>query len=113
MRQYETGTMTPWEREHWDITVYQLLEKMRDTYEARELFSYRRDGVIYQVSYGEFVSAVMRLAGYFDGLDLAGKYIVIDGRNTYEQIVAMFAAASMGESPPRCALTWTWRTFGI
>ncbi|MCM1134491.1 MAG: AMP-binding protein [Clostridium sp.] len=82
--------------EYQNLTVYQMLEKMTGKFCDRQLFSYWRDGQERKVSYNVFWKDVRRLAGYFDGMELCGRRIVIDGRNTYEQIVSLFAAMAMG-----------------
>lgn len=89
--------------EYRGLTVFRMLEKMAGRFQERTLFSYRRDGQEVSVSYRAFVQDVGRLAAYFDGLGLRGRRIVIDGRNTYEQITALFAAMSMGAAAvPLC-----------
>lgn len=83
-------------KEYEGLTVFQMIQKMGERYGNRPLFSWRRDGREEQVTYGTFVRDVKRLAHFFDALGLRGKCVVIDGRNSYEQVTALFAAASMG-----------------
>ena len=82
--------------EYQDLTVFQMLEKMVGKYREHLLFSYWQDGQIKSVCYTVFFKDVRRLAAYFDSLSLYGQRVIIDGRNTYEQITALFAVMSMG-----------------
>lgn len=89
--------------EYQGLTVFQMLEKMAGKFQEREVFAYWREERAVSVSYVEFFRDVRRLAAYFDRLGLRGRRIVIDGRNTYEQITAMFAAMAMGAvAAPLC-----------
>ncbi len=82
--------------EFWGMTVYEMLERIAGMYGSRELFSYLDENIVRSVSYERFFRDVCVLAGKFVSLGLKGKRIVIDSRNTYEQIASLFAASSMG-----------------
>ncbi|MCI8511927.1 MAG: acyl--CoA ligase [Lachnospiraceae bacterium] len=89
--------------EYQGLTVFQMLEKMAGKFQERQVLSYWSGGQAISVSYTDFFQDVRRLAAYFDGLGLCGHRVVIDGRNTYEQITALFAAMSMGAAAvPLC-----------
>ena len=79
-----------------DMTVFQMLQKNAGKFQERTMLSYWRDGQAVSVTHSGFLRDVQRLAAYFDRLGLRGRRIVIDGRNTYEQLAALFAAMSMG-----------------
>lgn len=83
-------------RAYWGLTAFGMIEKLEKDYGGRPLFSWRQEGTVRRVTYQEFARDVFRLAAWFESLGLRGKIIVIDGRNTYEQITTLFAAASMG-----------------
>ena len=80
----------------WDITVYEMLCKIERLYQARTAFQWRQDGRTCTISYGKLMEDVRRLAGRFQSLGLSGRPLVIDGRNTYEQVAAFLAGAAMG-----------------
>ena len=89
--------------EYHGMTVYQMLNKMTEKFQHSPLFSYWQDGKAHEICYVSFFEDVRRLAGWFDAMGLHGKKIVIDGRNTYEQIAALFAAMAMGAvAAPLC-----------
>ena len=77
-------------------TVYGALERMAQRYGGRPMLTWKREGVIHSVTYGKFFRDVRRLAARFEELGLRGKCVVIDMRNTYEQVAALFAAGMMG-----------------
>ena len=85
--------------EYLDLTIYQMLERMENRFQEKLLFFYKEDGIIKEVSYRQFFGEVRKIAGYFSEKVQKGSFIIIDSRNTYEQIAAMFAAASMGAVP--------------
>ena len=80
----------------WHITIRQMLRRIERLYRERTALQWRRDGQIFTVSYGELMEDVWRLAGRFQALGLEARPLVIDGRNTYEQVVAFLAGAAMG-----------------
>lgn len=89
--------------EYQDMTVFQMLQKNAGKFQERTMLSYWRDGQAVSVTHSGFLRDVQRLAAYFDRLGLRGRRIVIDGRNTYEQLAALFAAMSMGAAAvPLC-----------
>ena len=85
--------------EYLDLTIYGMLERMENRFQEKLLFCYKEDGIIKEISYRQFFSGVKKIAGYFRETVSQGSLIVIDSRNTYEQIAAMFAAASAGVIP--------------
>lgn len=80
----------------YNKTVYEMIKKGRDEFGNRIVFSYRRNGKTEEISFCDFFTDVCKIAYCFEERSLRGKYIVIDGKNDYEAIVAMCAAASMG-----------------
>ena len=72
--------------EYQDMTVFQMLQKNAGKFQERTMLSYWRDGQAVSVTHSGFLRDVQRLAAYFDRLGLRGRRIVIDGRNTYEQL---------------------------
>lgn len=85
--QYEEG---------YKKTVYEMLKESCDRYEDHILFSYVKGKEVEEISYREFYKDVCKVAQHFAKSGLQGEYIVIDGKNEYEAIVAMFGAAVMG-----------------
>ena len=83
-------------RDFWGLTVHGMLARLAERYGDRPLFTWRRGGAIHAVTYGEFFRDVRRLAARLAALGLQGKSVVIDMRNSYEQVAALFAASSMG-----------------
>ena len=84
-------------------TVSGMLEQMARQYGAQPLFTWKRGGEVRSVSYRHFFQDVQRLAAAFDAAGLRGQPVVISGRNSYEQTVALFAAPSMGAvAAPLC-----------
>lgn len=81
---------------YWDMTVYEMLEKMNRRFGEKELFFYREGKETVEISYARFFSDCQRLAGYLESRGLQGRRVVIDARNTYEQVVSFFAVMSMG-----------------
>ena len=96
--------------EYHGMTVYQMLNKMTEKFQHSPLFSYWQDGKAHEICYVSFFEDVRRLAGWFDAMGLHGKKIVIDGRNTYEQIAALFAAMAMGAVAAPLALICSLKT---
>lgn len=80
----------------WGHTIYGMLQNMEELYGGRPLFSWKEEGEIRSADWHIFCRDVRRLAGWFVARDLTGCCIVIDGRNRYEQITALFAAAAAG-----------------
>ena len=80
----------------WNITIYEMLDRLAQLYRDKTVFQWRREGEEYTLSYGELVRDVKRLARRFQDMGLRGRFIVIDGRNTYEQVAAFLAGAAMG-----------------
>ena len=83
-------------REFWGLTVHGMLARLAERYGDSILFTWRRGGAAHAVTYGEFSRDVRRLAARLAALGLQGKPVVIDMRNSYEQVAALFAASSMG-----------------
>ena len=83
-------------QDYFGRTTYGMLERMAQRYGAKPMLTWKREGVIHSVTYGEFFRDVRRLAAHFERLGLRGKFVVIGMRNTYEQVTALFAAAAMG-----------------
>lgn len=79
-----------------DKTVYGILERIESLYGERRALTYRDGSEIIHVTYTRLWRDIRRLAGEFERRGLQKKYIAISGRNTYEQVVAMLAAATMG-----------------
>ena len=84
------------DRYYVDKTVYETLERIESLYGQRRAFTCKEGGETIQVTYTRLWTDVRRLAGEFERRGLQKKYIVISGRNTYEQVVAMLASATMG-----------------
>lgn len=85
--------------EYLDLTVYKMLERMEARFGEKSLFFYMEKGEIREITYRHFFRDVRKLAAYLLREGLRGTYILVDSRNTYEQIVSMFAASSMGAVP--------------
>ncbi len=81
---------------YWDMTVYEMLEKMEKSFGEKPLFYFREGAETVIVSYSRFFDDCRRLAAYFAEAGLAGRRVVISGRNTYTQIAAFFAVMAMG-----------------
>lgn len=85
--QFETG---------YRKTVYEMVRESCAMFGERVLFSYMRRNAIEEVTFDTFYRDVCKTAACFEKRDVAGKYIVIDGKNEYEAIVAMCGAAFAG-----------------
>ena len=80
----------------WGYTVYELLARMAQRFDSQTMLTWKQDGAVYSVTYSEFFRTVGLLAARFEKMGLRGKYVVIDMRNSYEQVAALFAAVAMG-----------------
>lgn len=80
----------------WHITIHQMLRKIEHLYRERTALQWRQGGQTFTVTYGKLMEDVWRLAARFQALGLKAQPLVIDGRNTYEQVVAFLAGAAMG-----------------
>lgn len=88
--QYEAG---------YNKTVYEMIKKGKEAFGDSILFSYVRKGNIVEVTHNVFFDDVRKVAHCFAKRKLKNKYIVVEGNNEYEAIVAMCAAATMGAVP--------------
>lgn len=82
--------------ELWGLTVYEMLHRIAKAYGSKMLFSYLEEENVKEVSHQQFFRDICVTAEHFAALGLKGKRVVIDSRNTYEQVVSLFAAVSMG-----------------
>lgn len=80
----------------WHITIHQMLRKIEHLYRERTALQWRQGGQTFTVTYGKLMEDVWRLAARFQALGLKAQPLVIDGRNTYEQVVAFLAGVAMG-----------------
>ena len=78
------------------LSVYELLLKMRERYNTQTAFSWRCGDQRFDISYKEFVADVLKMAYGLDQYGCCGKRVIISGRNRYEEIVCLYAAAVMG-----------------
>ncbi len=78
------------------LNVHELFIKIRKAYGDRPAFIWRSGDQIIRVSYEEFVGDVFEAAYHLDKKDFSGKRVIISGRNRYEEILYMYAAAVIG-----------------
>lgn len=80
-----------------ELPLYFLLERAAALYESNIVFEWRsQEQTIYHVSYSHLFSDVCLLAGHLSKLRLQGEVILVDAVNTYESLVSVFAACTMG-----------------
>ncbi len=72
-------------------TLRELLEGSVQLFPERIAFLFRRGEGIMEVTYRQLLNDVKALATYFNSLDLAGKKILLTGKNSYEWAVTYLA----------------------
>lgn len=78
-----------------NTTVCEMLRGIQ-AYGDQTLISYREGETIFHIKSIRVFEDIFRLAGYLDQRNLKGSYIVIDTKNTYEQVIAVLAALAIG-----------------
>ena len=78
------------------LTVYGMLERMSQRYGESPAISYLADENVRTVTYNGLFRDSLVLAAYFEKNGLKGKYVAIDMRNTYNQVVCAFGAMAVG-----------------
>lgn len=83
--------------EHYkNLNTYEMIERIAQNYGDNPAISYLEGECPRSVTYNELFRNISALAAYFEAKDLKGKYIAIDMRNKYNQLVSSFAAMAMG-----------------
>ena len=83
-------------REYENMSFYGMLERTAQKYGEKPAISFNEDGTPQTKTYAELFYDVRVLGKYLEDNGLKGKYVVVDSRNTYAQLVSMFAVMAMG-----------------
>ena len=83
-------------REYENMSFYGMLERTAQKYGEKPAISFNEDGTPQTKTYAELFYDVRVLGKYLEKNGLKGKYVVVDSRNTYAQLVSMFAVMAMG-----------------
>lgn len=83
-------------RQFENLTVYDMLALMAQKYGDQPALSYRENDTEQTKSYHDFFYECRLAAQWLNDKNLFGKYIVIDSRNTYCQLVCIMASMMMG-----------------
>lgn len=97
-----------------NLTVCEMLKGLQ-AYGDRNLISYREGETILHIKCAKVFEDVFRMAGYLDSLHLKGSYVVIDTKNTYEQMISILATVAMGAVafPLNFQQSWTEVEFAL
>lgn len=80
----------------YGLTAYEMVKKAKDTYGDKVFFSYLRNGQITDISYNKFWLDVQHVAYQLEERQIKGKYVILEGKQEYELIVAFYAIVSVG-----------------
>ena len=80
----------------YGLTAYEMVSKSKDSYGDKVFFSYLRNGQITDISFHKFWLDVQHVAFQLDKRQIKGKYVILEGKQEYELIVAFYATMSVG-----------------
>lgn len=82
--------------EYEGMSFYQMLERVAKKYAEKPAVSFCEDETPQTKTYAELFRDCRVLGKYLQKHGMKGKYVVVDSRNTYFQLVSIFSAMSLG-----------------